>query len=271
MGRLPVRPKIDLVFKKIFSENDNILKALISAAINIPIEDIEDMRLGNTEILPQDVVNKFCRLDLKVIMKGKIIDIEIQLSDQGSFQNRALYYWARLFSSSLNKGNDFKSLPEAIVISFVDFDLFGHSNYHSHFVLKETERNELLTDKLSIHFFELSKIPKEIDHNNRIEPWLKLIGAETYEELYELDKVDNSEIKEALSYVKNLNSDDKFKERLDMYEDAVLNEISALNHARFEGMEQGVEKGIKEMVNAMRKRGMSEEEINEIIKLSDKK
>ena len=70
MGRLDVRPKIDLAFKKIFSENEHILKALISAAINIPIEDIEDMRLGNTEILPQDIINKFCRLDLKVKMRG---------------------------------------------------------------------------------------------------------------------------------------------------------------------------------------------------------
>jgi predicted transposase/invertase (TIGR01784 family) len=263
MGKLAVKPKIDLAFKKIFSENQKILKALISAALNISVSDIQDMKLGNTEILPQDLNNKFCRLDLKVTMKGKVIDVEIQLNNHGNFQSRALYYWSRLFSQSLESGNDFKLLPETIVISFINFDLFGCSDYHSHFVLKEVIRNEILTDKLSLHFFELTKLPKEINKNKKIELWLKLISAETDEELYELENSQNEEIQEALDYVKKLNADDTFKRQIEMREIALIEEISALNFAKDEGEQK--------IINAMKKSGMSDEEIEKIIKISEKK
>ena len=263
MAKLAVRPKIDLAFKKIFSENKQILKALISAAINIPVSDIQDMKLGNTEILPQDINNKFCRLDLKVTMKGRVVDVEIQLNNHGNFQNRALFYWARLFSESLESGNDFKLLPETIVISFINFDLFGCSSYHSQFVLKETVRNEVLTDKLAIHFFELTKLPKEIDKNKKIELWLKLISAETEEELLELENSENDEIKEALDYVKKLNADEQFKRQIEMRENALLEETSALSFAEEKGRDNEREKLIK----AMKKSGISDEEIERIIKL----
>ena len=261
MLKLPVKPKIDLAFKKIFSENEQILKALIAVILNIPIESIKNMQLGNTEILPQNLDSNFCRLDLKVTMDNRIIDIEIQLSNQGNFQNRALYYWSKLFSGSLDKGSRFRELPEAIVISFIDFDLFSCSSYHSHFVLKEVTRNELLTDKLSIHFFELNKLPREVDKNNQLESWLKLIGAETYEELLDLEGSEFSEFKEALTYVKNLNSDDKFKARLDMYEDALLNERSALSYAEDKGME--IERD--RMINSMKKSGLDEATIRKVL------
>jgi len=267
MGKLAVRPKVDLAFKKIFSENKQILKALISAALNIPTADIQDMQLGNTEILPQDLNNKFCRLDLKVTMKGRIVDVEIQLNNHGHFQNRALFYWARLFSESLESGNNFKLLPETIVISFINFDLFGCSGYHSHFILKEAVRNEVLTDKLAIHFFELTKLPKEIDKNKKIELWLKLIGAETYEELSELENSESDEIKEALDYVKKLNADEQFKRQIEMRETALLEETSALSFAEDKGRD--VER--QEMIEAMRDSGLDNEAIEKVLKAREKK
>ena len=261
MGRLAVRPKIDLAFKKIFSEDTQILKALISASLNISMDDIQDIRLGNTEILPQDISNKFCRLDLKVNIKGKIIGIEIQLSHQGNFQNRALFYWSRLFSESLISGDDFTLLPETIVISFINFNLFSHSSYHSHFALKEITRNEILTDRLAIHFFELDKLPKEIDKSKKIELWLKLIGAETYEDLSELENSENIEIYKALEHVKRLNTDEIFKSRIEMRENALLEERLALNFAKREGIE--------EMIEAMRLSGLDNDSIEKIIKLQE--
>ena len=58
------------------------------------------MKLENTEVLPQNITDKFCRLDLKVKMKGRAVDVEIQLNNQGNYQSRALYYWSMLFSQS---------------------------------------------------------------------------------------------------------------------------------------------------------------------------
>ena len=282
MGKLAVPPKIDLAFKKIFSENENLLKSLLSAVLNIKVSDIKDLKLENVEILPQDLNNKFCRLDLKVTIKGRAIDVEIQLNNQGNFQNRALYYWARMFSQSLDSGENFNLLPETIVISFIDFNLFDCAEYHSSFHVTEDVRNEILTNKLVIHFFELPKIPKNINENRKIELWLKLIGAETDEELYELDKSKNKEIKEALEYVKKLNSDEEFKKRVEMRKLAIIEEKSAIEFYEQKGLREGENKKAVEMAEKMVLKnkpineiieftGLSEEEINKIIESNIKK
>ena len=196
---------------------------------------------------------------MKITMKERIIDVEIQLSNEGNFQNRALYYWSRLFSQSLESGENFNALPEAIVISFIDFNLFDCPQYHSSFHVSEDMRGEILTKKFAIHFFELPKIPKDINVNKKIELWLKLIGAETDEELYELEKSKDKEIKEALEYVKKLNSDEGLKRQVEMRRMALIEERSALNFAE--------NKGIKKVFEAMKASGMSEDEIDKIVKL----
>ena len=60
--------------------------------------------------------------------------------------------------------------------------MFDCPEYHSHFAVMEMNRHELLTDKCGIHFFELKKIGKKADKENRKELWLQLINAETKEE-----------------------------------------------------------------------------------------
>jgi len=273
MEKLAVRPKVDLAFKKIFSENKNLLKSLLSASLDIPIAEIEELKLEDTEVLPQDINNKFCRLDLKVKTRGRVIDVEIQLNNQGNFQSRAMYYWARLFSQSLESGKDYNLLPETIIISFIDFELFGCREYHSKFVLKEIERNEILSNKIALHFFELKKLPREINKDKQIELWLKLIGAETYKELEELEELENlnDELHGALEYVKILNADEQFKRQVEMREQILIEETSALNFARQEGLEKGLEKGKEEerqkIIRAMKTSGLSEEQIEQILKI----
>jgi len=110
MKKLAVKPKIDLAFKKIFSENQDLLKALIAAVLEIETSDIQEMTIENTKVLPKEINKKFCRFDLKVKMKGRYVDVEVQLNDQGDFQSRALYYWSRLFSQSLSSGEDYNIL-----------------------------------------------------------------------------------------------------------------------------------------------------------------
>ena len=212
---------------------------------------------------------------MKITLRGRVIDIEIQLSNQGNFQSRALYYWARMFSQSLDSGENFNLLPEAIVISFIDFNLFECAEYHSSFRIKEDVRNEILTNKFAIHFFELPKIPQNINENKEIELWLKLIGAETYEELHELEQSKNKEIKEALDYVKKLNSNETLKRQVEMRRMAIIEERSAMEFFEQEGLKKGIEQGIEkgkqareiEIIQAMRAIGMGEEEINKIINL----
>jgi predicted transposase/invertase (TIGR01784 family) len=272
---LIARPKIDVVFKKLFTENPELLKDLIRAAIDLP--KIDKITLKPTEVVPNDPRDKFCRLDVLVNADGREIDVEVQLNDRGDFRSRALYYWALLFSS-LRSGDNYETLPQTIIISILDFNLFKDSaGYHSVYEVRERETNRLLSDKLQLHFFELKKIPDVADAKSDIEYWLHLIRAETEEEIETLENAPNTVIKTALDRVKILNADGPLKAQVISRETAIREERSALSSAHEEGIKQGIKEGIKEGASEERREnikkllkiGMGLEKILEALEITD--
>jgi predicted transposase/invertase (TIGR01784 family) len=95
----------DIVFKMVFVQYPKLLKSLTAALLDIQCESIEQFSIMNSEIPPKVLLNKFCRLDINLIVNGLHVDIEVQDQNQGNFLDRTLYYWARLFSSALNLGH----------------------------------------------------------------------------------------------------------------------------------------------------------------------
>ena len=81
--------------------------------------------------------------------------------------------------------------------------------------------------------------------------------GKSHEELSELKNSESDEIKEALDY---------FTRYTEMREIALLEERSALSFAE----NKGIEKGRQEMIEAMRARGLNDNDIEEIIKLREK-
>ncbi|MCL1987603.1 MAG: hypothetical protein FWG64_06500 [Firmicutes bacterium] len=77
--------KSDVLFKTcpfgrrvLFSKNPDLLKRLIAVLLNIPLESIEYFHQTNTEMPPEEIGKKFCRLDINMIVDGKQINLEIQ-------------------------------------------------------------------------------------------------------------------------------------------------------------------------------------------------
>jgi len=99
------------------------------------------------------------RLDINMKVDGRLVNIEMQVDEEDDYRERTLFYWARMFSSALRQGRDYGELPRTVVISITDFDLFGCAEFHSEFRPLETTRHEELSDRMSLHFFELGKVP----------------------------------------------------------------------------------------------------------------
>ena len=59
-----ISAKLDIVFKKLFAENTDILKEFISDILDIPIEKIKGITVLNPDILPDSIGEKSYRLDL---------------------------------------------------------------------------------------------------------------------------------------------------------------------------------------------------------------
>ena len=205
--------KSDVLFKMLFLEHPHLLKRLIAVLLEIPINSIQEFRITNTEMPPEEIGKKFCLLDINMVVDGNMINLEIQVEDEGNYPERALYNFSRIYSSSLPAGKDYSLLPRTIIISIIDFELFDCEEVHSEFQVLEIKRHTPLTDKCGLHFFELPKMidVEEIDPNNEKELWLALFNAETEEELEELSKNGGSVMGEAIQAYHGITAKDEFR------------------------------------------------------------
>ena len=267
-----ISPKLDIMFKSMFSqeENEDMLHDFLATALDLSYDSIKKIDVLNSDVLPDDPNGKFSRMDMKLHVDDRLVNVEMQISSQSDYKDRTLYYWAKMYSDSLKKGSRYSELKQSIAINIIDFNMFNCKEFHSQFKVMETERHELLSDKCAIHFFELKKINKEININNRIKLWLQLINAESEEDLIMLQETNVPIMQKAVMTVRKLSADEIMREKAYMREKALHDEASALGGARDEGRAEGRAQGRAEeraeIISNMRTAGMTEEQIKAIIK-----
>ena len=81
-----------------------------------------------------------------------------------------------------------------------------------------------------------------------------------------LDNANTNESNHVTLIFRELSDDEKMEYITEMREKALHDEATAMNAAEKRGMEKGLEKGRAEVVEKMRKIGMTEEQINSILK-----
>ena len=178
MRKLAYTFKTDTLFKMLFVQYPELLKKLVADLLGIPLEGIGQFVIRNPEMPPENLGDKFCRLDINMTVNGQRVDLEVQVCNEGDYSERVMYYWAREFSSALPAGQDYSALPRTIVISIIDFPLFECEEYHSFFQLLEITRHTLLSDKMGFYFYELPKLPVDVSEDNMLLLWLSLFKAE---------------------------------------------------------------------------------------------
>ena len=233
MTKLKHTFKTDTLFKILFTKHQHLLKKLVSHLLAIPIDSITTFRLLNSEMPPNEVDKKFCRLDIRMTVNEQQVNLEVQIENRGSFAERLLLYWARIYSNFLPEGGNYVDLPQTVIISILDFTLFKDSDdFHSEFRLLEVTRKIPLTDKQILHFFELPKLPGNIEKDDLLRLWLALFDANTEEDLLMLEKLEVPEVNEAITAYRNVTASQEFLELEFQREKTRLNEASALHNAR---------------------------------------
>ncbi len=152
--------------------------------------------------------------------------------------------------------------------------MFETEDYNSVYTMADLEHNAILTDKCAIHFFELPKLDKNIDSNNRKKLWMQLINSESEGDLEMLKNAEVPAIKNGVDVIFKLSDDKEVRDMAERREDAIKTEKSALYHAkiagkaegRVEGEAIGIVKGIESMIDGMRAAGLTEEQIEAVRK-----
>ena len=278
-----VKLKLDVIFKRVFGNENNtdIIAAFLSALLEIPRESIRKISINNVEIAPDYLEQKFSRLDMRMDVDGKTVNVEMQVNYEPDFRERTLFYWSKLYSDELKTGEEYGSLKRTVCINLIDFNLFDCEDYHSHFRVMENSRHEILTDKLAIHFFELKK-GRNYRKNNPMDDWIDLINAETEGDLMEVqNNTAIPEVNKTIVILRNLSGDEKVRQEAYYREKRLHDEATALGHARREGLAEGLSKGRaegraegiakgrleakRELAQKMREKGMTEDAIREIL------
>ena len=125
MARDVVSAKLDIIFKKIFTDNKDMLHSFVADMLDVPQESISDIILTNPEIPPESPEGKFSRLDLNMKVDNRLVNVEIQLKNDTDYRDRTLFYWAKLYSSELKSGEDYSELKQTITINSTAYDVDG--------------------------------------------------------------------------------------------------------------------------------------------------
>ena len=187
---------------------------------------------------PENLSDKFCRLDINMTVNGQQVDLEVQVSNEGDYPERVMYYWAREFSSALLTGQGYSELPRTIIISIIDYVQFDCVEYHSFFQPLEATRHTLLSDKMGFHFFELPKLPDDITQENMLLLWLSLFKADTEEELEKIKEMEVPVMSQAINAYYTITASSEFREKERLREKARHDEAQALFHAEQKGKQK---------------------------------
>jgi predicted transposase/invertase (TIGR01784 family) len=221
----------DTLFKLIFVKYPDLLKRLVAQLLGIRLESIGRFEITNPEMPPENLGDKFCRLDINMNVDGQRVDLEIQVADEGDYPERSLYYWAREYSAALGEGGDYFELPRTVIISIISFTLFDCEEYHSEFRPLEITRHTPLTDKQVLHYYELPKLPEGITADDESRLWLTLFRAKTEEELNRIEALGVPVMEQAIEAYRHVTATDEFKEMERLRSRARHNEAAALRHA----------------------------------------
>ena len=231
MAKLEYTLTNDMLFKKLFVQYPDLLKRLAAELLQIRYESIGQFEITNPDIYPELMGDKFCRLDINMTVNKERVDLEIQVADEGDYPERSLYYWAREYSSALGAGTDYIKLPRTVVVSIIAFQLFDCAEFHSEFQPLEVRRHTPLTDRMSLHYFELPKLPEAVNPADGLKLWLGLFRAKTEEELKRIEGMGVPVMEQAIHAYRQITATDEFKELERLRSRARSNEAAALRHA----------------------------------------
>ncbi len=245
-------PKIDFVFKQIFgsAKHPRVLISFLNATLK-PMFPITEVQVKNTDIEKKFLEDKFSRLDVKATTSnGEVINIEIQLKNEYNMTKRSLYYWSKLYEEQLTEGEDYSSLKRTVCINILNFKYLKNERFHNSYRLKEVETNEQLTDVMEIHFIEIPKLDDKSDEKDLLVAWTQFLKNPESEKVRNLE-MSIEEIREAKDELHRLSADEKQRILYEMRAKQLRDEISALNKARRDGIEQGIEQGKLEVARAL--------------------
>ena len=276
----------DDVFKLVFgreSSKDVMIEFLNQVIPDRKIIDLEfvDKEMHHVDRSRKDsIYDMFCKTD-----DGSRIVVEVQRRKQANFAERAIYYSTFSIANQVSAGAGCYDFYPVYVISILNFGFKpGGSKVKSEFRLYETDTRELLTDRVTFIFLDLSKFKKTAEElsgdilegmyfcfknivslTERPEILEHDVFRKIFEvsELINMDEVTRSKIIEKMTTERDLRNQMEY----------ARNEAIAEGHAEglAIGHAEGHAEGLAEAARRMLASGFAPESVAEILQIPEEK
>jgi len=261
-----LNPLNDYLFYKIMGEKGDeeqllgFLNAVLGHSGKEPIMSVEI--LENKSFVANVKNGKSCVLDVRAVLANStMVNIEVQLRNEHNIDRRSMFYWSRMYSESINKGQDYRELPNVIAINVVDFDFPPRGDFHTCFHLRDdTDPTLILTKTLEIHFINMVRWRKQggKDIRTPLHRWLVWLDVNSPPELVEEVAAMDSEIMTANR--KQYYLTQEWQER-DLYLHELLATMdynTGINYAREEGEQKGLLEGEQKSKEEIARKALAE-------------
>ena len=229
------------MFKRIFGHigNEDITASLISSIVEKKITNVE---LDNSTILEKDLLDdKVGILDIRAKIDNKInCNIEMQVVDHNNIEKRIMFYWSKMYSTSIKSGKDYETLEKTIVILISDYELESLKEipkYQTKWQIREEEYHQvILTDVMELYIIELPKFIKYIENT----------------EVVKMDE--NAELKKAKKELEKISNDEHERYLAELREKYILDQKSIESAGYNKGKKAGIEERYKRRRKNRKKR-----------------
>ena len=233
-------PKNDLVFKRVFGENPDLLINFLNALMPFePGRHIVEIEYLPSELVPENPGKKDSIVDVRCRdnFQRQFI-IEMQIFWTKAFYNRVVFNAGKAYVLQLDKKVDYDLLHPVYTLAILD-DIFDHKtdNFYHHYQIVNKENTDEIIPGLEFVLIELKKFhPETITERKLAILWLRFL-KEVGEKMRKLppEMYENEFIRKAAELCEEAAFTDAEMYAYDRYWDSVRIQTTLLNAALREG------------------------------------
>ena len=170
----------------------------------------------------------------------------MQVVDQKNIEKRLLYYWSKMYNSSIKEGTNYERLEKSIVILITNYELEGLKEiqkYITKWNIREVDYPKfILTPVLEIYIIELPKFNKykKIEYKN-LNSWVKFIESPEV-----IDMEENSAISKAREVLEEISQDEHERYLAELRQKYIMDQKAIEDAGYDKGLKDGIEQEKKE-------------------------
>ncbi len=278
--RFLFRPVYDIVFKMVFANHEDLLCSLLTAVLQ-PDEPIMGATVLNPEIPPERRGLKGIVLDLFVTLQDNSRAIvEMQAFDRGNQPERSTFYMARVTGNALLRGEDYDNVPRVFGVFFLDYDqIESPDGFHWTVSYHIDQLGTRWSSNSMLHVVELRKAVQarrdDWPEEQNLLDWIQFLKIQSPEDVRKVRQM-GGDVAKAANVLESLMNDPEARSIVDDHVSAMFDHYSSLrayeNRGEERGEKRGKDLGIVEgkrlAARGMMHKGMSVEDIAEVLAVS---